>query len=125
VDCPTHADKVRFLQSIDVFCVPTTYREPKGLYILEAWANGIPVVQPRHGSFPELIEETGGGLLVDADDPGALADGLRRVLVDHELRDRAGRAGEQAVRERFSSIAMARAVAAILERNHSLAKAST
>jgi glycosyltransferase involved in cell wall biosynthesis len=125
VDCPTHADKVRFLQSIDVFSVPTTYREPKGLYILEAWANGIPVVQPRHGSFPELIEESGGGLLVDADDPAALADGLRRMLEDPELRDRTGRAGEQAVRERFSAGSMARGMSAILERNQSLAKAST
>ena len=50
--------------TIDVLSVPTTYREPKGLYVLEALANGVPVVQPRHGSFPELIEATGGGLLV-------------------------------------------------------------
>ena len=52
-----------FLQSLDVLSVPTTYREPKGLYVLEAWANGVPVVQPRHGSFPELMEAAGGGLL--------------------------------------------------------------
>ncbi|HEY3788946.1 MAG TPA: glycosyltransferase family 4 protein, partial [Urbifossiella sp.] len=44
VECPTHDDKVRFLQSIDLLSVPTTYHEPKGLYVLEAWANGIPVV---------------------------------------------------------------------------------
>ncbi len=63
VDCPTHDDKVRFLQSIDVLSVPATFREPKGLYVLEAWANGVPVVQPKIGSFPELIDATGGGLL--------------------------------------------------------------
>ena len=67
---PDHADKVRFLQSLDVLSVPTTYREPKGLYVLEALANGVPVVQPRHGSFPELIEATGGGLLVEPERPG-------------------------------------------------------
>ena len=60
---------MRFLQGLDVLSVPTTYREPKGLYVLEALANGVPVVQPRHGSFPELIEATGGGLLVNPDDP--------------------------------------------------------
>ena len=38
--------------------MPTDYREPKGLTILEAWANGVPVVQPGHGSFPELIAAT-------------------------------------------------------------------
>ena len=116
VASPTHADKVRFLQSIDVLSVPTVYREPKGLYVLEAWANGVPVVQPRHGAFPELIEQTGGGLVVAPDDTAALADGLRRMLEDHELRDRAGRAGEKAVRERFHAGAMARAVVSVLER---------
>jgi glycosyltransferase involved in cell wall biosynthesis len=115
VDAPTHADKVRFFQSIDVLSVPTTYREPKGLYVLEAWANGVPVVQPRHGTFPELIGETGGGILVDPDSPTALAEGLRLILEDHALRDRTGREGEAAVRERFTAGAMARGVVSVLE----------
>ena len=42
VDSPDHASKVRFLHSIDVLSVPTVYREPKGLYVLEALANGVP-----------------------------------------------------------------------------------
>ena len=116
VECPTHDDKVRFLQSIDVLSVPTTYHEPKGLYVLEAWANGVPVVQPRHGAFPELIEATSGGLLVSPDDPTALAAGLRTLLEDHELRDRMGRAGVAAVRERFTSEVMAQETVKILER---------
>ncbi len=113
---PNHDDKVKFLRSIDVFSVPTTYHEPKGLYILEAWANGVPVVQPRHGSFPELIEATGGGLLVEPENSAALAAGLLQMLGDHELRDRCGRAGEAAVRERFTAAAMAKATVAVLER---------
>ena len=68
VESPDHANKVRFLQVVDVLSVPTMYREPKGLYVLEALANGVPVVQPAHGSFPELIEATGGGLLVPPND---------------------------------------------------------
>src|SRR5205814_3313393 len=82
VESPAHEDKVQFLQGIDVLSVPTTYREPKGLYVLEALANGTPVVQPRHGSFPELVEATGGGLLVNPDDPADLARGLRELLTD-------------------------------------------
>lgn len=116
MDSPGHADKVRFLQSIDVFSVPTTYHEPKGLYLLEAWANGIPVVQPRHGSFPELIDSAGGGLLVEPNDPAALAQGLETLLNDAALRQRLGAAGEAAVRERFTAEAMARSTAALLER---------
>ncbi|MCY2981879.1 MAG: glycosyltransferase family 4 protein [Planctomycetota bacterium] len=47
-------DKAKFLSSIDLFCVPTTYAEPKGLFLLEAIASGVPYVQPDHGAFPEL-----------------------------------------------------------------------
>ncbi|MBA4186573.1 MAG: hexosyltransferase [Planctomycetaceae bacterium] len=116
VASPNHDDKVKFLRSIDVFSVPTTYHEPKGLYVLEAWANGVPVVQPRHGSFPELIESTGGGLLVEPDNAAALAEGLRQMLSDHSLRERCGRAGEAAVRERFTAATMATATVEVLDR---------
>ena len=48
------AAKTDFLRSIDLFCVPTTYEEPKGLFLLEAIAAGAPYLQPNHGAFPEL-----------------------------------------------------------------------
>ena len=47
--------KTAFLQGLDIFSVPTTYAEPKGLFVLEALANGVPVVQPRRGAFPEMV----------------------------------------------------------------------
>lgn len=115
VPSPGHADKVRFLRSVDVLTVPTSYREPKGLYVLEAWANGVPVVQPAHGAFPELVDAAGGGLLVPPDDPVALAAGLRRVLDDHEFRAAAGKAGEAAVRERHTAEVMAKETVAVLQ----------
>ena len=114
VECPTHADKVRFMRGIDVLCVPTVYREPKGLYVLEAWANGVPAVLPAHGAFPELIDSTGGGLHVDPASIDALADGLRTLLTDHARRERAGQAGLAAVRERFTADVMARDTVALL-----------
>jgi glycosyltransferase involved in cell wall biosynthesis len=104
---PDHASKVRFLQSVDVLSVPTVYREPKGLYVLEALANGVPVVQPRHGSFPELVEATGGGLLVEPNDPGDLAAALRRLADDAGHRAELGRKGKEAVHRRFHAAAMA------------------
>lgn len=107
VESPDHASKIRFLQSLDVLSVPTTYREPKGLYILEALANGVPVVQPRHGSFPELVEATGGGLLVNPDDPHDLARGLKQLMDDPERRLELGRKGQVAVRDRFHAQRMA------------------
>src|SRR6185503_20548890 len=61
--------KLDFLGSLDVLAVPTTYKEPKGLFVLEAMAAGIPVVQPDHGAFPEVLAATGGGLLHRPEDP--------------------------------------------------------
>jgi glycosyltransferase involved in cell wall biosynthesis len=116
VESPDHASKVRFMQSIDVLSVPTTYREPKGLYVLEALANGVPVVQPRHGSFPELIEATGGGVLVEPDNPANLAQVLRRLLDDPTEREKLGQRGKQAVFERFHARAMAEATLAVFRK---------
>jgi glycosyltransferase involved in cell wall biosynthesis len=107
VASPDHASKVRFLQSVDVLSVPTVYREPKGLYVLEALANGVPVVEPRHGSFPELMEATGGGLLVEPNDPGGLAAALRSLADDGGHRAELGRKGKEAVHRRFHAAAMA------------------
>jgi glycosyltransferase involved in cell wall biosynthesis len=116
VDSPTHEDKVRFLNSIDVLSVPAPYREPKGLYVLEALSHGVPVVQPRHGSFPELIEMTGGGLLVNPDDPIDLANGLRKLLDDSALRQELGRKGQAAVRKRFTAKTMAQNTLTVLQK---------
>jgi glycosyltransferase involved in cell wall biosynthesis len=116
VESPSHESKVRFLQSLDVLSVPTIYHEPKGLYVLEAWANGVAVVQPSHGSFPELIEATGGGLLVRPNDPAALAQALRRLLDQPDERRRLGRLGQDAVRQRFDAATMARATLRVYER---------
>ncbi|MCA9114957.1 MAG: glycosyltransferase family 4 protein [Planctomycetaceae bacterium] len=103
----TLAEKVSLLRSLDVLSVPTVYHEPKGLYVLEALANGIPVVQPGHGSFPELIEATGGGLIVPPGDPKLLAEALEQLLLDPQLRRELGRQGQEQVRKRFSGELMA------------------
>jgi glycosyltransferase involved in cell wall biosynthesis len=115
VESPDRASKVRFLQSLDVLSVPAPYREPKGLYVLEALACGVPVVQPRHGSFPELIEATGGGILVPPDDPAALAEGLWQLLQDGVQRRELGLRGKAAVRERFTAETMARRTQQVLQ----------
>lgn len=103
----TLADKVAFYRSVDVLSVPTDFLEPKGLYVLEALANGVPVVQPAHGAFPELLEATGGGLLVQPGDSAALATALERLCDDAPLRHALGTTGQFAVREKFSLAALA------------------
>jgi len=108
-------EKIEFLKSIDVLCVPTVYREPKGLFVLEAMAAGLPVVLPEHGSFPELIEATGGGILFEPENVNAISDSLKRLLSDQEMRQRLATAGRGAIRERFTSARMAEQVLAVYE----------
>ena len=99
--------KISFLQGLDVLSVPATYNEPKGIFLLEAMACGIPVVQPRRGGFTEIVEKTGGGLLVEADDLNSLADGLLKINQDPSLAAELSENGFRNVREFYSVARMA------------------
>jgi glycosyltransferase involved in cell wall biosynthesis len=109
------AEKIGFLQRLDIFSVPATYGEPKGLYALEALAAGIPVVLPAVGAFPELIESTGGGILTKPDDAESLAAGLLQLLRDDDKRRQMGNAGRSAVHRQRNAQAMAAATLKVLE----------
>jgi glycosyltransferase involved in cell wall biosynthesis len=111
----TREEKIEFLRSLSVLSVPATCGEAFGLYVLEALAAGVPVVQPRHGAFPELIAETGGGLLCEPDDAGDLARALDELLADPERARTLGARGREAVLERFTVERMARGVLAVFE----------
>ena len=93
--------KLDLLRSLHVFSVPTVYREPKGLPVLEAMACGVPVVQPAHGSFPEIVERTGGGVLVPPEDPAALAVALGELAADDARRRALGLRAQAGVREHY------------------------
>jgi glycosyltransferase involved in cell wall biosynthesis len=99
--------KLDFLASLDALAVPTTYHEPKGLFVLEALAAGVPVVQPEHGAFPEVLSETAGGLLHRPEDPRHLAERLHELLSDVALRQRLAETGRRNVLAVRSSEVMA------------------
>jgi len=99
--------KIAFLGDIDVLSVPTPYHEPKGLFVLEALANGTPVVQPDHGSFPEMLTATGGGLLFAPHDPEDLVRALMEMRDDPAGRQKMGREGMQVVRDLYDDTLMA------------------
>jgi glycosyltransferase involved in cell wall biosynthesis len=106
---PDRAGKIALLREMDVMSMPATYDEPKGFTLLEAMANGVPVVQPNRGAFTEIVERTGGGLLVAKDDPDALADGLFALLTDRSRAAALGRAGAEGVRRHYTVDHMAAA----------------
>ncbi len=93
----TRAQKIEFLQSLDCLSLPTVYRESKGLSVLEALANAVPVVLPAHGAFPEMILATGGGVLHGPENPQALADALLQLMTDRPAAARLGLAGQRVV----------------------------
>ena len=99
--------KLDFLHDLDVLSVPTVYAEAKGLSILESMAAGVPVVQPAHGAFPELLERSGGGWLVPPGDIGALADRLEGLLDDEDERLATAERAHRGVRAEFSEAKMA------------------
>jgi glycosyltransferase involved in cell wall biosynthesis len=93
--------------------------------VLEAMANGVPVVQPARGSFPELVGETGGGILVAPDDPSTLASGIQQVLEDPVLAARLREAGPAGVRLHYSAAGMARRTLEVISGTLDRARANT
>jgi glycosyltransferase involved in cell wall biosynthesis len=110
---PDREGKIALLQSFDVLSVPTTYADPKGMFLMEAMANGVPVVQPKHGVFPEIITRTGGGLMVPAEAPEELAQALYDLLIDRAQASTLGAAGAAGVRAHYTVDHMAKSAEAV------------
>lgn len=108
------AEKKQFLKSIDVLCVPVNYQEPKGIYVLEAMAAGVPVVLPKLGAFPEIVQQTGAGILYDPEDQNALSETLLRLQNDPDLCAQLAKNGQQAISSSRSLETMARRMMEIL-----------
>jgi len=109
------AERRRFFHSLSVLSVPAIYGESFGLFITESLAAGVPVVQPRVGGFPEVVEATGGGVLYNPDTPNALVESLESILRDPERAKALGQTGREAVANQFGVDRMAADVAAVYE----------
>lgn len=101
------AAKIAFLRDLDLMSLPATYDEPKGVSLLESMACGVPVVQPRRGAFTEIVELTGGGLLVEPDDPQSLAAGILKLFKEKTLAEQLSANGFKGVREHYTAAHMA------------------
>jgi glycosyltransferase involved in cell wall biosynthesis len=100
------AEVARLLHGCSIFVLPSR-SEPFGMVVTEALACHKPVVASAVGGIPEIIEDGRSGVLVEPDNPRALARALARILDDHGLRERLGKAGYERVRQRFDCERMA------------------
>jgi glycosyltransferase involved in cell wall biosynthesis len=94
--------KQEFFSNIDIMSVPVRKYDGYGLYILEANAAGIPVVQPATGAFPEIIEKTMGGIIYSPDTVGELSANLLKLFKDNNLRLKLGESGREKVLKELS-----------------------
>ena len=109
-------EKIRFLESLSVLSVPVIYGESFGMYLIEAMAAGVPVVQPNSGAFPEIVDQTGGGVIYEpAPGSSALADAIEGLLSNPDRAKQLGEQGRQSVREKFTVDHMARGVVEVYE----------
>ncbi len=109
-----HAAKQRFLRDLSVFSVPAHYGEAFGLYLVEAMAAGVPIVQPETGAFPEILGASGAGILCRAHDPIDLSRRLEEVILRPELSAKLSAAGRHAAETVYNNEAAARTFAGLL-----------
>lgn len=109
----TRPARQRFLSSLTVLCVPTRESPAVGFWALEAMASGVPVVAPRRGGLPEMVESWAAGVLYDPDDPEGLIEALSRVLSTPDEAAAMGRRGRQAVETYFTLERMAQEAVAV------------
>jgi phosphatidylinositol alpha-1,6-mannosyltransferase len=123
------ADAVKFLGAVPDADLPALYNaadlyvgasrrhdllvEGFGISLVEASASGLAVVGGRSGGVPDAVREGETGLLVDPEQPAAIAAGIHRLLGDAELRARLGAAGRRAVETYFNWDRVARDLIAI------------
>lgn len=98
-------DAISLIAAADVL-VCASRQEPLGNVVLEAWAQGTPVVATTAAGPASLIEEGRSGLLVPVDDAHALAEALTRVLSDGALRTRLADGGRAAFEASFTKDAV-------------------
>jgi len=108
-------DPAALIDQADVLVVPSR-QEALGLTILEAWAQGVPVVASETPGPSYLIEPEASGLLVPREDPAALADALARVLDSPSLAQHLVAGGKLRLAMAFSESATVKAYLAYFER---------
>lgn len=107
---------VSLLRLADLFVLSSTEREGLGIALIEAMAQGLPVVGTRLGGIPEVIDEGVNGLLVEPGSSHELAAALEELIMDKALRKKLGQMGRKIYEQRFTDTKMNQHIEALYER---------
>jgi glycosyltransferase involved in cell wall biosynthesis len=94
-------DKNSFYNNIDIFCLPSLH-EPFGIVLLEAFTHKVPIVSTDSEGPSEIIKQDYNGLLVEKNNPEALAEGIVKLLEDKTLRSKLAKNGYSTVVSYYS-----------------------
>ncbi|MFY9152267.1 MAG: glycosyltransferase family 4 protein [Prolixibacteraceae bacterium] len=108
-------ERQKFFDSVRLISVPVLIGEAFGLYMLEAMASGIAMVQPALGAFQEVIETSGGGVVYAENTPEQLAEALGKLIFDDEKLQELSSAGIAGVKAHFDIHAQAKKMVAVYE----------
>ncbi len=99
----TGDEKREAFTQADVFCFPTHFEsEALSVVLIEALSFGLPIVATQWRGLPSLVEDGDNGFLVPIKDPDAVADRLRRLIADPDLRHRMGQQGRARYLDRYT-----------------------
>ena len=90
-----------YFKKVSVISVPVRNGEAFGIYLLEAMASGIPVIQPALGAFPEIVNSSGGGLIYSPNTPATLSETLQKLLSDSDAQNSLAFQARKGVEEKF------------------------
>jgi glycosyltransferase involved in cell wall biosynthesis len=94
--------KIDFFQTLSLLSVPEKRPVACALYLLEAIAAGVPVVVPKSGVLPEILEITGGGILHEPNNTDALVEAIQSLLLDPKRARQLGKQGRDQVHQKFN-----------------------
>jgi len=104
-----------FLDQVTLMTVPVKHGEAFGIYLTEAMAAGIPIVQPALGAFPEIVSGSGGGVIYPDNTPQALAETLNALLADKKKLRTLSANARQSIEKTFNIHALSKEMASIYQ----------
>jgi glycosyltransferase involved in cell wall biosynthesis len=99
-------DVAPWMQSFDVFCLPSYANEGVPQALMQAMACGLPVLTTPVGSIEEIVKTNLTGVMVPPRDAEAIREQLEALVTDAEWRASLGQRAAAAARERFGEALM-------------------